>query len=134
MGWNALYAKEKDYWRDFAEGARRQGSPLYALLAGAIDGDESLKALLPSALAEIPPEEAVCVYHTIVTYQFSAAMREELESLLTAARRPVWHLSLEFDGQSGFAVTLAHHRDGLVSSRILGSASAHGAWLAWQKG
>jgi hypothetical protein len=93
-------------------------------------------ALLPEALAEMPRDEAVCVYHTIVTYQFSAAMREGLESLLATAglRRPVWHLSLEFDGQSDFAVTLAHHHDGLVRSRILGSASAHGAWLAWQKG
>ena len=91
-------------------------------------------ALLPEALKQVPPDEAVCVYHTIVTYQFSAAMREALESLLKAARRPVWHLSLEFDGQSGFAVTLAHHQGGLVRSRILGSASAHGAWLAWQKG
>jgi hypothetical protein len=91
-------------------------------------------ALLPEALVQIPPDEAVCVYHTIVTYQFSVAMRETLESLLTAARRPVWHLSLEFDGQSGFAVTLAHHQDGLVRSRVLGSASAHGSWLAWQNG
>lgn len=93
-------------------------------------------ALLPEALAEMPADEAVCVYHTIVTYQFSAAMREGLESLLVVAslRRPVWHLSLEFDGQSGFALTLARHQDGLVRRRILGSASAHGAWLAWQKG
>jgi hypothetical protein len=92
-------------------------------------------ALLPEALAEVPRDEAVCVYHTIVTYQFSAAMREGLESLLATAglRRPVWHLSLEFDGQSDFAVTLAHHEGGLVRSRILGSASAHGGWLAWQK-
>ena len=93
-------------------------------------------ALLPEALAEMPHDEAICVYHTIVTYQFTAAMREGLESLLAAAglRRPVWHLSLEFDGQSDFAVTLAHHHGGLVRSRILGSASAHGTWLAWQKG
>ena len=40
-----MYANEKDYWRDFAEEARRQGSPLYAQLAIAIDSDESLKAL-----------------------------------------------------------------------------------------
>ena len=98
-----------------------------------IRGGDAL-ALLPEALAQMPGDEAVCVYHTIVTYQFSAVMREELESLLTAARRPVWHLSLEFDGQSGFAVTLAHHQSGFVRARILGSASAHGAWLAWQKG
>jgi hypothetical protein len=100
-----------------------------------IRGGDAL-ALLPEALAQMPGDEAVCVYHTIVTYQFSAAMREELEALLVAAslRRPVWHLSVEFDGKSDFAVTLARHQDGLVQSRILGSASAHGAWLAWQKG
>jgi hypothetical protein len=100
-----------------------------------IRGGDAL-TLLPQALAEMPGDEAVCVYHTIVTYQFSAAMREALESLLAVAglRRPVWHLSLEFDGQSGFAVTLAHHQNGLVRSQVLGSASAHGTWLAWQNG
>ena len=62
-------------------------------------------------------------------------MRAGLQALLVVAglRRPVWHLSLEFDGKSDFALTLAQHRGGLARTRILGSASAHGAWLVWQK-
>ena len=53
----------------------------------------------PQRLARL--DAAICVYHTVVTYQFSAAMREALESLLATAglRRPVWHLSVEFDGE-----------------------------------
>jgi len=100
-----------------------------------IRGGDAL-SLLPQALAEIPPGGAVCVYHTIVTYQFSADMREGLEALLVTAglRRPVWHLSLEFDGKKDFVLTLAHHHDGMRRARVLASASAHGAWLAWQKG
>jgi len=40
-----LYASQKAYWRDFADDARRLGSPLYEYLALAVDGDETLKAL-----------------------------------------------------------------------------------------
>jgi hypothetical protein len=100
-----------------------------------IRGGDAL-SLLPEALAEILPGDAVCVYHTIVTYQFSAEIRDGLEALLVTAglRRPVWHLSLEFDGKNDFALTLAHHHDGMRRARVLASASAHGAWLAWQKG
>jgi hypothetical protein len=124
-------------WPDQPQRLARLDAAIAAFLRAPaqVRGGDAL-ALLPEALAQMPRDEAVCVYHTIVTYQFSAAMREGLEALLTAAslRRPVWHLSLEFDGQSGFALTLARHHDGLVRSRVLGSASAHGAWLAWQKG
>ena len=107
---------------------------LYLQAPAEIRGGDAL-ALLPAALAQIPPHEAVCVYHTIVTYQFSAAMREALEALLVTAslRRPLWHLSLEFDGEKDFALILTYHQDGIVRSRILGSASAHGAWVALQK-
>jgi len=73
---NALYAKEKDDGRDVAEDARRQVAPHYAMLAGAIDGDESLKAL--------------------------TAPREGRQALPVTAglRRPVWHRSLGFDAKA----------------------------------
>ncbi|HWY62104.1 MAG TPA: DUF2332 domain-containing protein [Rhizomicrobium sp.] len=89
--------------------------------------------LLPEALAEIPPDEAVCVYHTITTYQFSAEMRTALEALLVTVglSRPVWHLSFEFDGGSDYAVTLTHHRAGVANARTLGLAQPHGGWIAW---
>jgi hypothetical protein len=90
-------------------------------------------ALLPEALAEIPQGEAVCVYHTITVYQFSAEMKAALAALLVAAglRRPVWHLSFEFDGASDYAVTLTHHQDGVARARHLGQAQPHGGWIAW---
>ncbi len=99
-----------------------------------IRGGDAL-ALLPAALAEIPPGDAVCVYHTITTYQFSTAMKEGLEAMLVIAglRRPVWHLSFEFDRESEFAVTLTHHHDGARRVRYLGPAQPHGGWIAWEK-
>jgi hypothetical protein len=92
--------------------------------------------LLADALAAVPPEDAVCVYHTITTYQFSPAMRHALEALLVTAglRRPVWHLGFEFDGGRDYEVRLTHHRDGVARSRKLGLAQSHGAWLEWQAG
>ncbi|HVZ28089.1 MAG TPA: DUF2332 domain-containing protein [Rhizomicrobium sp.] len=92
--------------------------------------------LLAETLATVPPEEAVCVYHTITVYQFSAAMREALTALLVTAglRRPVWHLAFEFDGGRDYEVRLTHHRDGGSRSRKLGLAQPHGAWLEWLEG
>jgi hypothetical protein len=92
--------------------------------------------LLPEALAAVPPDEAVCVYHTIAVYQFSAAMKEALAALLVTAglRRPVWHLGFEFDGGRDYEVRLTHHRDGSSRSRKLGLAQPHGAWLEWLEG
>ena len=93
-------------------------------------------ALLSDALAEVPPQEAVCVYHTITVYQFSAEMKAALDALLVTAglRRPVWHLSFEFDGGSDYPVTLTHHRDGARRARTLALAQPHGGWLAWAGG
>ena len=62
-------------------------------------------ALLPDALAAVPPREAVCVYHTIAVYQFSAEMKQALDAMLAVAglRRPVWHLAFEFESVDGDA-------------------------------
>ena len=92
--------------------------------------------LLPAALAEIPPEAAVCVYHTIAAYQFSTEMKEALEALLVTAglRRPLWHLSFEFDGGSDYAVTLTHHRGGVRRAGLLALAQPHGGWMDWRGG
>jgi hypothetical protein len=93
-------------------------------------------ALLPDALAQVPPLEAVCIYHTIAIYQFSAAMRETLAEMLVTAglRRPVWHLSFEFDGGSDYRVSLTRHRNGTARARSLGLAQPHGGWMAWAGG
>jgi hypothetical protein len=75
----------------------------------------------------------VCVYHTITVYQFSPVMRAALEAILVTAgtRRPVWHLSFEFDGGSDYPVTLTHHGHGAARTRVLGPAQPHGGWISW---
>jgi hypothetical protein len=104
----------------------RKGAP--KILSG-----EAL-ALLPDALAAIPPDDAVCVYHTIAVYQFSAAMKDALTAILVVAglRRPVWHLSFEFDGAKDYALTLTLHRGGSADARMLAVAQAHGGWIEWR--
>jgi hypothetical protein len=91
-------------------------------------------ALLPDALARAPEDRAVCVYHTIAVYQFSAAMREALAAILAAAglRRPVWRLAFEFDGVKDYVLTLTRYRDGLAETCMLAVAQAHGGWIEWR--
>jgi hypothetical protein len=89
-------------------------------------------ALLPDALSEAPAGAAVCVYHTIVLYQFSTAMREALENMLVVAglRRPIWRLAFEFDGKE-CVVSLIRYHDGIRDEQILANAHPHGTWLEW---
>ncbi len=93
-------------------------------------------ALLSDTIARIPESEAVCVYHTYVTYQFSDAMRETLNDILTVAglRRPLWRLSAEGSLASvGEApLLLGHYHDGVHETRELALCHPHGAWLEWR--
>jgi hypothetical protein len=91
-------------------------------------------SLLPEALAEVPADAPVCVYHTFVTYQFSDAARNALDDLLVAVglRRPVWRLSWE-GSLSGDAPLLLHtYRGGATHTRTLAVGHPHGAWLEWR--
>jgi hypothetical protein len=88
--------------------------------------------LLSDALAAVPPDATVCVYHTIAVYQFGTANREALHDILTVAglRRPVWRLSFEFDGKDN-ELSLIHYHDGTREKRVLASAHPHGTWIEW---
>ena len=90
-------------------------------------------ALLPEALAEAPPGETLCVYHTIVTYQFPREAREALDNLLIAAgvRRPVWRLSLEYAGEDCHPLRLTRYADGIQTRAELALCDPHLAWIEW---
>lgn len=93
-------------------------------------------ALLPEALRDMPENEPLCLYHTVVTYQFSHEMREGLNGILAAAsfRRPLWRLEMEAEPKDGDWtnwVTLSCYRDGTVESQRLAKTHPHGAWLEW---
>ncbi len=89
--------------------------------------------LLPEVLAQIPKGETLCVYHTLVTYQFSPPMRRALDDLLTAAglRRAVWRLSLEGTANNECPLRLRRYHDGTKEERVLAQAHPHGLWLEW---
>ena len=89
-------------------------------------------ALLPDALAAVPRDAAAVVYHTIAVYQFSAEMREALESILTVAglRRPVWRLSFEYDGAL-YVLSVIRYHDGAREETRLASCHPHGTWMDW---
>jgi hypothetical protein len=88
--------------------------------------------LLPEALAEIPADRTACVYHTIAVYQFSSAMKETLEDILTVAglRRPVWRLAFELAGKE-CTVNLVRYADGVRDEKLLANAHPHGSWIEW---
>lgn len=89
--------------------------------------------LLPDAIADMPRNETVCIYHTITVYQFSRQMREKLEDILMAASRarPVHRLSFEYNGKDN-ALTLITYGQGSRSERLLALGHPHGAWLEWR--
>lgn len=93
-------------------------------------------SLLPNAIARVPEDQPVCVYHTYVVYQFSEEMREALNNILVMAslRRPIWRLSCEGSlttvGEA--PMRLRHYADGRKESRILAACQSHGAWLEWR--
>lgn len=91
-------------------------------------------ALLPDALAAPAESEPVCVYHSMVVYQFSEEMREALSAILLMAslRRPVWRVSLEgtLAGECPLVVTC--YRDGSKTTRVLADCNSHGEWIEWR--
>lgn len=91
-------------------------------------------ALLSDAIAEIPEDQTVCVYHTIAVYQFSRAMRDTLEDILATVgvRRRVFRLSLEYLSADGACVfDLISYRDGVREQTRLASSHPHGRWVEW---
>lgn len=122
-------------WADQPERLDRldRAIAMHRQVAPTITSGDAL-ALLPDALADVPPRDAVCVYHTIAVYQFSAEMKQALSAILALVglRRPVWHLAFEFDGDADHALTLSRHDGRAIDSRRLAIAQAHGGWIEWR--
>jgi hypothetical protein len=91
--------------------------------------------LLPDALRAIPEDQPVCVYHSYVIYQFSAEMKEALESILTLAglRRPIWRIAIEGKVDGTNAIEMIRYHDGVRDAQVLALCHPHGRWLDWQQ-
>jgi hypothetical protein len=90
-------------------------------------------ANLAGAIARVPEDQRVVVYHSFVIYQLSEEMREALDNILTMAglRRPVWRLSLEGSLKGENTLSIGRYHDGSKEVRELARAHPHGAWLEW---
>ncbi|MGA7711333.1 MAG: DUF2332 domain-containing protein [Rhizomicrobium sp.] len=88
---------------------------------------------LSDAIARVPEDQPVCIYHTMAVYQFSDEMRETLDAILTVAglRRTIWRLSFEGTLSGDNPLLLYSYRDGKKEKLTLGLAHPHGAWLEW---
>jgi hypothetical protein len=88
--------------------------------------------LLPDIAAKAPRDGALCIVHTMTTYQFSEQQRAALEDMmmLISLRRPVWRLGMEWD-RNAYPLTLTCYRDGARSMQILAHSNGHGGELEW---
>lgn len=93
-------------------------------------------ALLPSLLAAADPAHATVIVHSLVTYQWTEAMRAALdEGLLSVSRRSaVYRLSAEFriESEWDYPLRLDVYDGGAQESRILAGVHHHGAWIDWR--
>jgi hypothetical protein len=131
------------YWRDWlkalifpdhvARFARlEQAIELFRHRPAEIRAGDAL-ANLADAIARLPEDQPVVVYHSFVIYQFSEEMREALDNILTMAGlgRTVWRLSLEGSLAGENTLSLGRYHDGSKAVRPLARAHAHGTWLEW---
>jgi len=94
-------------------------------------------AVLPQVLGEAPGGLAVVVAHSLVTYQWTPAMRAALRDILAEASRvrPLFRLHHDVVDQQGdpkaMPLVLESWRDGEATVEALAEAHHHGASLRW---
>jgi hypothetical protein len=89
--------------------------------------------LLGPCIETLPPDGAAVVYHSHVTYQFTAEMRAALDAQLLAlsASRPIHRISIEFH-EGGYPIRHGVYAYGAVTQTVLGRCDPHGHWLEWR--
>jgi hypothetical protein len=108
--------------------ARREPPPLMA-------GDAL--AVLPQAVADAPPDSALCLFHTATLAHFPPEARERFRALIPelARRRDLFWLSSEGSGDAErrgqYETILTAFRHGRRVERRLAYSHPHGAWLEW---
>ncbi len=85
--------------------------------------------LLPAALADAPPDAALCVFHCHTLNQLPPSARGELYALLESEshRRTVYHIPSE--GERMETLRIERGRSTTLLSAI---RSAHGRWIEWE--
>src|SRR5437764_3662657 len=89
--------------------------------------------LLPQILAAATPAAALCVFHCFTLNQWPRDDRARLTSLLAeySRRRNIYHVSLEFHGDTYPELRLAAYARGVATEAVLARCQAHGEWIEW---
>jgi hypothetical protein len=89
--------------------------------------------LLAPTIRALPVEGTPVVYHSFVTYQFSGAMKERLDTILreVSKARPVYRVSVEWDADK-HPLLVSRYDRGACGKVVLADCNPHGAWLEWR--
>lgn len=89
--------------------------------------------ILPEVLATIPPDQAVCVFHTHTINQFPPEARARLSTLLAkhAFGRKLYRVAIEWLGETHPRLELILYEDGVKTEHLLAYCGSHGEWLEW---
>ncbi|HEX2275740.1 MAG TPA: DUF2332 domain-containing protein [Candidatus Tectomicrobia bacterium] len=88
---------------------------------------------LPEALAAIPDDQTLCVFHTHTMNQFPTEARASLAALLTehAVARDLYRVSIEWLGREHPRLECVAFENGVRTERLLAHCGSHGEWLEW---
>jgi hypothetical protein len=95
------------------------------------------RIVVGDALANLEREAnavPLVVYHSHVTYQFNDEMRRRLDGILKtlALARPIYRVSIEWQGDHNYPVTVERYENGRIDARTIALCDPHGAWLEWR--
>lgn len=103
-----------------------------------IGGDAVMN--LAEAVANVPRDQARCVYHTVMAYQLSNEQYRRIDAILLEASKhaPVWRVTVEGEVyghnplETVTPIRLHRYMNGARTSRALGFGDPHGFWLEWK--
>jgi hypothetical protein len=89
--------------------------------------------LLPEALATVPNDQTLCVFHTHTMNQFPSEARARLWALVAdqAAARDLYRISIEWLGEAHPRLELMSFAGGVLTEQLLAYCGSHGEWLEW---
>lgn len=90
--------------------------------------------LLPAAVAGLPEDALVCMYHSYTLNQCPADVRAAIEEqcAIVAQQRPLVRVALEWYGdQPAPELTLINYADGIERHTLLARCESHGRAMRW---
>ncbi len=90
--------------------------------------------VLPGILSHQPPGAAPVVMNSFMANQLTHSERRSLDQILLSAAvdRPIYRLSIEYQGGGFPELRLDRYAAGALERQILGACQAHGRWIEWR--